>query len=77
MKKLINFRSPSSLEKAFIGIYVLEIIAFVLNICGAAMLRDFFKEIFGGRQIALLSDLNFTHNIRVDWYDRILIVIAA
>ena len=58
-------RNPNNIEKVFIGISVLEILIFILNICGAAELKKG------------LDGINVDLSFRMAWYDRMAIALAV
>ena len=61
----MGVRSPSNLEKVFIVISVLEILIFILNICGAAELKKAYDSI------------PIDSSFRMFWYDRMAIALAV
>ena len=62
----MGVRSPNNLEKVLIVISVLEILIFILNICGAAELKK-------ALDIIPTIDSSF----RMTWYDRMAIALAV
>ena len=62
----MGVRNPNNLEKIFIVISVLEILTFILNICGAAELKK-----------ALDSIPTLDYPFRMHWYDRMAIALAV
>lgn len=60
----MGLRHPTNLEKIFIGISVLEILIFIMNICGAAELKK------------ALDSIGIESSLRMTWYDRMAIALA-
>lgn len=61
----MGVRNPNNLEKVFIVISVLEILTFILNICGAAELKK------------ALDSIPIDSSFRMAWYDRMAIALAV